>query len=269
MNIAEVQVKLTHIIAMAVATSTLSAAAFAAATDATVTPVQKAQIESVIRSYLVQNPEVVVASLQAYQQKQMDQVKKNVQKTQENAPKYTDILFKNASDPIAGNPSGTVTVVEFFDYQCPHCVDMEGVIANLIKTNPHLRVVYKDFPIRGPVSEFAAKASLAANKQGKYLQLHTELMKNADHLTTDGILNSAKNVGLNVDQLKTDMNDPEIGKQIKTTYKLAQDLGLLGTPAVFVGRTDIKPNAPATSVGFIPGQADQAQLQSLIDKNKG
>src|SRR5689334_12549783 len=74
-------------------------------------------------------------------------------------------LFHQNSDPVAGNPKGKVTVVEFFDYQCSHCMTMAPVIEAIIKNNPNVRVVFKDFPIRGPVSEFAAKAALAANKQ--------------------------------------------------------------------------------------------------------
>lgn len=238
------------------------------ATDTNVTPAQKNQIEGVVHSYLVQNPEVVVESLQAYQQKQMQQVKKNMEKTQEVATKFAGDLFNNATDPTAGNPKGTVTVVEFFDYQCPHCVDMEPTISGVIKGNSNLRVVFKDFPIRGPLSEYAARASLAAQKQGKYFEMHSGIMQNAAHLTQDGIMDIAKNIGLDVDKLKADMQSKEVDDQLKANYKLAQSLGLMGTPAVFVAKSDIKNGAPSTAIGFVPGQIDQTQLQQLIDKAK-
>src|SRR5437016_13285903 len=78
-------------------------------------------------------------------------------------------LFRQSNDPVAGDPKGKVTVVEFFDYQCSHCADMPPVTAEIIRTNPHVRFGFKDLPIRGPLSQYAAQAALAANRLGKYL----------------------------------------------------------------------------------------------------
>ncbi len=162
-----------------------------------------------------------------------------------------------------------MTVVEFFDYQCPHCVEMEPTIDGVMKANPDLRIVFKEFPIRGPMSEYAARASLAAEKQGKYLEMHNAIMQHAANLTTQSVLDLAKTLGLDVAKLKADMNDKSIDQQIKANTKLAQDLGLMGTPALFVAKTDVKTSTPATDIGFVPGQVDQTQLQQLIDKAKG
>src|SRR5437016_4513875 len=88
-------------------------------------------------------------------------------------------LFHQAHDPVAGNPNGSVTVAEFFDYQCSHCISMAPVMANIIKDNSDVRIVFKEFPIRGSISEFASRAALAANMQGKYYEFNHAI------LTTD------------------------------------------------------------------------------------
>ncbi len=233
----------------------------------TTTPAQKAQIESVVHNYLVQNPEVIVEGLQVYQQKQYDQARKSMEKTQAIIPKYVDQLFHEANDPMAGNPQGQVTITEFFDYQCPHCVAMTTVIDSLIAENPNLRVIFKEFPIRGAVSDFAAKAALAAKLQGKYFEFHKALMAAAgQNLTQDSVLNVAKSVDLDVAKLKTDMNSSEVQQQIKATHKLAQNLGIIGTPALFIAKTNVTDHAPATAITFIPGQIDKDQLQAIITK---
>lgn len=226
-----------------------------------VSPEERAKIESVVHQYLISKPEVILEAMQVLQNKQFEQAKQAVQKTQADAPKYVAPLFHTASDPIAGNPNGKITVVEFFDYQCPHCIDMAGILDAIIKSNPEVRVVYKEWPIRGPMSEYASRAALAANKQGKYIQMHHAILGASQPLTQDSIMAIAKNLGLNVDQLQKDMNDKSIDDQLKANMKLAQDLKLFGTPAFFIGQTNTK-----STVTYIPGELTQAQLQDVIDK---
>lgn len=252
-----------------VMSAALAVAPLAYSADAaTMSPDQQKQVETVVHNYLVQHPEVLVESLQVLQQKQMEQQRKTMQKTQENAPKFADSLFHNASDPIAGNTTGKITVVDFFDYQCPHCTRMTPILEALVKANPDVRVVFKEFPIRGPISEFASKAALAASKQGKYFEFHKALMQQATSapLTEDAILKVAKSVGLNMDQLKADMKSDAIAQQIKTNYKLGQDLQLIGTPAFFIAKSDVTKDSKPTAIVFIPGQVDKDQLQAVITK---
>jgi len=229
--------------------------------------IDKKQIENTIHDYILQNPDVLVQSLQAYQQKQMEQTQKTFQKIQEMAPKYSKQIFHQAVDPIAGNTNGTVTLVEFADYQCPHCIDMTQIVDNLIKKNPNLRVVFKEFPIRGPMSETAAKAALASAKQGKYYEFHTALMNSKiEPLTENTIYDIAKSVGLDVNKLKKDMKDNSVSQQIKDTYKLAQDLQLIYTPVFFVAKSNINPSSGADAVIFIPGGVSEDQLNTAISK---
>ncbi|TAK76961.1 MAG: DsbA family protein [Gammaproteobacteria bacterium] len=229
-----------------------------------VSPQQRAQIESVVHQYLVQHPEVIVEAVQNLQRKQFEDAQKTVKQTQLHATKYTDALFHQTDDPVGGNPNGKITIVEFFDYQCPHCVDMAPVMEAILKTNPDVRIVYKEFPIRGPASETAARAALAANKQGKYVDFSHALLTVNQPLTPDLIFQLAQKNGLNVDQLKKDMNDPTITNQIKTNFKLAQDLKLFGTPAFFIAKSDAVQNKGGVS--YLPGALNQQQLQDAIDK---
>ncbi|VVC76740.1 Disulfide bond formation protein D [Aquicella siphonis] len=230
-----------------------------------VSPAEKAKIEEVVHQYLVSHPEVLVEAMQVLQQKQYEQAQQTVKQTQQTASSFAKSLFHQANDPVAGNPDGKVTVVEFFDYQCPHCVDMAPVMSSIIKANPDLRVVFKDFPIRGPVSEFAARAALAANKQGKYDAFSHALLTSGQPLTQDSVLQTAKTIGLNVDKLKKDMEDQSIKDQLKANIKLAQDLKLFGTPALFIGKTNAK---GSDTISYVPGSTDQKQLQSMIDQVK-
>jgi protein-disulfide isomerase len=258
-------VKLNRIIASLAASGLIMLSATAQAAD--VDAAQKKQIQQVVKEYLVQNPEVIIESLQGYQQKQMDQAKKTIQKTQDSSTQFADALFHQAKDPMIGNPSGKITVVEFFDYQCPHCVDMTPVMEGLVKKNSDVKVIFKEFPIRGPISEVASKAALAANEQGKYFEFHEGLMNSKTQpLTEDAIYKIAQSVGLNVEQLKTAMKSPAVEQQLKANYKLAQQLQLLGTPAFFVAKSDVSKSSPVTAVAFIPGQVDAVQLDQVIAK---
>jgi protein-disulfide isomerase len=237
------------------------AMAFSAPTyakDAILDAAQKTQMESIIHDYILKNPQVILESVQNMQKAQMEM---SQQKVEQAALKNASALFNQSGDPVVGDANGKVTLVEFFDYQCPHCVDMAAAMEALVKANPTLRVVFKEFPIRGQTSVVAAKAALAANMQGKYWQFHQLLMKNASTLTPANIVTLAGTAGLDVEKLKKDMEGSAVDAQIKATYKLAKDLNLMGTPALFAAKTK-----NPTAIQFIPGQTDQAFLQKTVDK---
>lgn len=256
------------------ALSILASAAFAITTNGiaatapkniNVSPQEREKIEQVVHQYLLKNPEVIIEAVQSFQRKQYEQAERTVKETQQTAGSFATSLFHQPNDPVAGNPNGTITIVEFFDYQCSHCIDMAPVITDIIKANPDVRVVFKEFPIRGPMSEFASKAALAANKQGKYYEFSHALLASKKPLTQELVLQVAKEQGLNVEQLQKDMNDPAIADQLKNNQKLAQGLKLFGTPAFFIGKTNATTSA---GINYIPGRMDQAQLQNAIDKAK-
>ncbi len=258
--------KLKHLLTPLAIAASLSTSAFAADTAKPMNAAEQKQIEDVVHNYLVKNPEVLVEALQALQQKQIDEARKTIQKTQETAPKFANELFHQANDPSTGNAKGKVTIVNFFDYQCPHCLHMTPILDAVMKADPEVRLVFKEFPIRGANSEFAAKAALAAKLQGKYLEFHKALMQDVTQqqlLTEDSVMKVAQAVGLNVDKLKTDMKSDAIAQQIKDNLKLGQNLQLLGTPAYFIAKTNVTTAGPIT---FVPGQMEQPQLEATIKK---
>lgn len=222
---------------------------------------EKAKIETIVHDYLLKNPEVVIQAVQNFQKKQYEDAEQTVKQTQKIAGNFASPLFHQANDPSIGSPNAKVTVVEFFDYQCPHCIDMAPVITDIMKKNPEVRIVFKEFPIRGPMSEVAAKAALAANKQGKYYEFSHALLTANKQLTEELIYNTAQSVGLDVAKLKTDMNTKEITDQLNANVKLAQNLKLFGTPAFFIGKTDSD-----QGINYVPGQMNLTQMQSAIDK---
>lgn len=233
-------------------------------TQTTTQPVSDAErirIESIVHDYLVKKPEVLIEAMQTLQKKEMEQTQAVIKQTEKNANGYAKELFKATNDPVGGNANGKVTVVEFFDYQCPHCVAMSPVLDKIIKSNADVRVIYKELPIRGPMSEFAARAALAANKQGKYDAFHHQLMSSNQPLSETVIFDIAKKTGLNVEQLKKDMSSDSVTKQLQVNMKLRDDLNLFGTPAIFVGKTDTK---TTDKVQYAPGRVSEVELQKMI-----
>lgn len=223
---------------------------------------QKTAIQTIIHDYLVSNPEILVEASKALQQKQLDAMQSNALK---GIMANKDLLFASDGDPVAGNLNGKVTLVEFFDYQCPHCVEMMPIINTLIRTNSELRVVFKEFPIFGNVSSFAARAALASAKQGKYFAFHDAIMNARKRLSKDIILQIAKNTGIDIDKLQTDMRDETIEKTLSDNRDLAKALQLVGTPAFVVGPTDTG-EISENNTSFVAGQTTEAVLQSAIDK---
>ncbi len=159
---------------------------------------------------------------------------------------HTDEVFRDPDSPVGGNPKGDVTLVEFFDYNCPYCRQMAPVMTQAEADDPRLRIVYKEFPILGPGSVVAAKAALAANKQGKYVAFHRALYQIRGPVEESKVLAAAATLGLDVDRLKADMQDPAIAGLLGRTLKLAQALRITGTPGfvagdqILVGATDLK-----------------------------
>lgn len=231
----------------------------------TMTAEQKKDYEQVIHDYLVQNPEVLLEASQALQAKQQQTMQKDAQSAiAQNAAQLLDEKLA-----VAGNPKGSVTVVEFFDYQCIHCKKMEPVIAEIIKKNPNVRVVFKEFPIFGKTSEIASKAALAAAMQGKYMIMQDALLKIEKHLDEKIVLDTAKSVGLNVDKLKTDMESKQVKDELDANHKLAEKMHLMGTPAFVVLETPEGSLKAGTEPAFIPGGATVEALQALVNKASG
>lgn len=232
----------------------------ASAGTSSFTPAQKKEIEKIIHSYLVENPQVMVEVVKALQVKQQAQM---AEKAGAGIKQNAQALFNDASNPVLGNPNGTVTLVEFFDYQCPHCKENAVAVKNLIAQNKNLKVIFKELPIF-PGSDVIAAAALASQKQGKFAGFHEALMAASNPMSEPQVMDIAKQQGLNVDQLKKDMSDPSIRAQLENNMKLANSIGIMGTPAfIFAANTQ---NADKLFHIFIPGGAAQDALQQALDQ---
>lgn len=203
----------------------------------------KAEFERRVRDYLIAHPEVIAEAINRLEARQREQ---EARQAQASLKLHADQVFHDPDDPVGGNPSGDVTLVEFFDYNCPYCKRMAPIMTQAEAADPRLRIVYKEFPILGPNSLFAAKAALAAKGQGKYVAFHRALYQVRGSVDEDKVLEVAKTVGLDLARLKADMQAPEIGARLDQNIKLAQALGINGTPgfaigdSIFTGATDLK-----------------------------
>jgi protein-disulfide isomerase len=212
-------------------------------------PKDRAGLDQAIHDYLMAHPEVVVDALKAAQQQADAQAAEQSRRVISTKRKE---LLDSPDDLVQGNPKGDVTLVEFFDYRCPYCKQVEPSLDALLKEDRKLRIVYKEFPILGEASVYATRAALAAKKQGKYAEFHRAMMATKGDIGDETVLNVATSLGLNVGKIKTDMGAPEIEKLIDKNYGLADALNIQGTPAIIVGDT------------LIPGAVDLDALRKDI-----
>lgn len=185
-----------------------------------------------VHDYLMAHPEVLVESVNQLEARTREKADTEVQKVLK--ARAEDVL-RDPDSPTGGNPTGNVTLVEFFDYNCPYCRQVAPVVTKAEDADSQLRIVYKEFPILGPSSTFAAKAALAAHKQGKYVEFHRALFQLRGAVDEKKAMEVAAAVGLDVERLKTDMEDPNIQASIQKNLALAQALRINGTPGFVIG----------------------------------
>lgn len=221
------------------------------------TAAQIEQLHQIIRDYLVKNPEVLVEAsktLQAQQETKMEAAAMTA--IQQNK----DTLFNDPTTPNIGSKEAPATLVEFFDYQCGHCREMAPNIEKLVTEDKNLHVVFKELPIFGGMSQYAAKVALAAAMQSpeKYYAFHNALFAAKTALTKENIMEKAKKVGLNMVTLKKDMDSPAVEGQLKSNFTLAQALKIMGTPTFVIA------NKAQTKFAYIPGAISLTDLQKQI-----
>jgi len=228
-----------------------SAAASAQTADRGRAPFGDEALQKVIHDYILAHPEVLIESLQIARERQQirqEQQSKNL------ISSLKKELVDDPMTPVRGNPSGDVTLIEFFDYRCPYCRQVEPWLQTLINNNSSLRVVEKEMPILGAASVYEARMALAALKQGKHEAFHNAIMSKKPNVDDATILQLAAQAGLDLDRMKTDMNSPEVDAEIKRTLEIAKVLKLNGAPAFIVGSE------------LVPGATDLETLQALVDE---
>jgi protein-disulfide isomerase len=211
----------------------------------------RAEIEKIVRDYIVANPEVILESLRAYEFARRQESEKEAQAA---LVSNREQLERNPAAPVAGNVNGDVTVVEFFDYQCGYCKRVIPTIQELLKTDPKVRYVFKEFPILGPESVVAAKAALAvwSIAPEKYLPFHVALMQSRGGLSEERIFEVGKSVGVDDGRLRTAMADPKIEEQLRRNLELGRAINVNGTPAFVIGGR------------LVPGAIDLETMRQLV-----
>jgi protein-disulfide isomerase len=197
---------------------------------------QRHEIEGIIKSYLVAHPEVLQDAMDALdkQQKQADAAK-----ARETIKNNNATIFNSPHQVVLGNPQGNVTVVEFFDYNCAFCKRALPDMLTLLKTDSNLKFVLKEFPVLGPGSVEAAHVAVAAHMQDptgkKYIEFHQKLLGGRGPADKARALAVAKEVGFDMTRLEKDMDSDEVKTTIDENMKLADALGVSGTPTYVVG----------------------------------
>jgi protein-disulfide isomerase len=197
---------------------------------------QRSEIESIVHDYLLRNPELmqeVLAELEKHQSAA------EAAKAKAAVKNNATLLFNSPRHVVLGNPQGDVTLVEFFDYNCGYCKRALSDLVNLIKEDPKLRVVLKEFPVLGHGSVEAAQVALAAQMQDrsakKYFDFHQKLLGQRGRADKARALAVAKEVGYDVARIERDMGSDSVRAAINESMKLAEALGLNGTPTYVVG----------------------------------
>jgi protein-disulfide isomerase len=214
-------------------------------------PAERQMLEQVIHDYLMSHPEVVTEALKAAEAKEKAHEE---EQARAEIVKHRDELLHDSASPVGGNPDGDVTIVEFFDYRCPYCKQMEPALEALLKEDGKIRIVYKEFPILGPESKIASEVSLAALKQSpdKYSRLHAALMNARGQLSEEAIMKYAEAADLDMARIKADMRGRDITILLKRNLDLAETLNITGTPAFIIGDT------------MAPGAIDLVTLKKMV-----
>jgi len=227
--------------ALAAAPTPLSAEAF--------TPEQRAAIVEILREALRNDPSILEDAIAALQARDAAREREAARAA---IAAHREALTNDPALPFKGAVRPTAVIAEFFDYRCPHCRRMAPVIAELLRSDSGLRIVLIDLPILGPASVTAARAALAAQRQGRYVEMHDALMRLRGEPTEAEIMRIAAELRLDAERLRRDMADPGVARRIEANLRLAQALGVQGTPAYVVGEE------------IIPGAVSAEALRAAI-----
>jgi protein-disulfide isomerase len=197
---------------------------------------QRGEVERIVREYLVAHPEVIQDAMTELEKRQSAA---ESEKHKAAVKQYSQALFASPRQVVLGNPDGNVTFVEFFDYNCGYCKRAMDDMLTLLKDDPKLKVVLKEFPVLGPGSVEAAQVAVAVRMQDKtgkkYLEFHQKLLSGRGQADKARALAVAKDIGLDMGRLDKDLASAEIKATLQESFKLAEALGLNGTPSYVIG----------------------------------
>ena len=208
-----------------------------AASAQTLSDGQRGEIETIVKNYLVTHPEVLEEAMIELNKRQAtaDEEKHEASVTQN-----SDAIFNSSRNVTLGNKNGDVTFVEFFDYNCGYCKRAMADMLDLMKSDPKLKVVLKEFPVLSEGSVEAAKVAVAVRMQdpdgAKYLDFHEKLLGGRGQADKARAMAAAKDAGLDVARIEKDLASPEVRATIEENFKLAESMGMNGTPSYVIGK---------------------------------
>jgi protein-disulfide isomerase len=198
---------------------------------------QRSDIEKIVREYIIAHPEVLQEAMAELEKRQQTA---ELERARTAVAGNAELLFNSPRHVVIGNPQGDVTLVEFFDYNCGYCKRALIDLVELIKADPKLRVVLKEFPVLGQPSVEAAQVAVAVRMQDKtgkkYLDFHQKLLSGRGQVDKAKAMSAAKEVGLDMMRLEKDMTSDEIRTSLEESFRLAEALGLNGTPSYVIGK---------------------------------
>lgn len=203
----------------------------AAATTDAFSAKQEEAIRTLVRAYLIEHPEVLIEAANALEAKQFEIARAS-------AEAAIPALLDPKGGYVAGRADAKVAVIELFDYHCGYCKAAADTMQTILKSDPQVKVSFRELPILKQESRFAAEAALAARAQGKYQALHFALMKASGVLTRDRVLEIAKKEGLDIAKLEADARSPAVAAALEETQSIAQEMRADGTPAFLVTSTN-------------------------------
>ena len=209
------------------------------------------RVKELVLEAIRENPGIVIEAIQMIEERQ--EAAKAFEAKQI-LTSNRDALERDPNAPVLGNPNGDVTVVEFFDYNCPYCKRVKPHMAALLAADKNVRVVYREWPILGEGSVFAARAALASREQGKYDEFHWAMMEMKGRVGEANVMQAAEKLGIDTAQLRSDMDSPKINEHIETSMRLARSLGFNGTPSFVIGEA------------LAPGLIEADQMIELVNQ---
>ncbi len=213
--------------------------------------INEQQIENIIKKYILENPEILIESLEKFTANQKVKEQKSFVNILNNF--YDTKIYKSL--PRIGNMDSKLIIIEFVDYNCGYCKKTLSTISKLIKNFDNIQIVFIDYPILSESSEIAARASLAANEQNAYFEYHTILLNNTKSINENILYKIAKELALDIEKFKKDISSEKIKNNIIKNIKFANSLKIRGTPTFIIGQQ------------ILPGAYDYEKLKKIILDN--
>ena len=213
--------------------------------------INESQIKNIIEKYILENPEIIIESLEKFTASQKEKEKENFTNILNNF--YDTKIYENL--PRIGNLDSKLIIVEFIDYNCGYCKKTLPTISELMKNFDNIQIVFIDYPILSESSEISARAALAAKEQNAYFQYHTILLNNTKSINDDFLYKAAKKLSLDIEKFKKDMSSEKIKNNIIKNIKFASSLKIRGTPTFIIGKQ------------VLPGAYDYEKLKKIILDN--